>query len=77
MKDLTTFNFESVDNGRLASKDNSNKLINIADSIKSIKLNIPAKIASRCSAGSILSGAASSVETCKTSCDNVSNLCEK
>ncbi len=77
MRDLTTFNFESVDNGRIASKDNGNKLLNIADSIRSIKLNIPAKIANRCSASSILSGAASSVESCKTSCDNVSNLYEK
>jgi hypothetical protein len=77
MRDLTTFNFESVDNGRIASKSNSNKLTNIVTSIGNIKSNIPAKIKSRCSVDSILSGAVSSIESCKTSCDNISNLCEQ
>lgn len=74
MKDVTTLNFESVDNGRVQTKNSSNKLKNVVDSINNVKINIPYKLESRCQASSALGEVTSMIDLDKSICESISSL---
>lgn len=73
LKDLTILNFDSVDNSRVETSNNSSKLDLLISNINSVKDSIPAKLSGSGASG-MLGSAISILEEANTSCKNISDL---